>query len=453
MSDALETSAGTDEIFRPCLIGGKSGRYPTPPRFHEIPNDYIPGSFASVDMVRLRLHFGGGGGTTLDERAATLPCDDGGYSSYTARVKPGGWKFLHTYKFGETSVALGIGQVGGNCAVNMHSGFLEFNPNKLAGNADFQRWFRKVSAYVARAELWRYDLAVDLPIARSLVRLEKDKRRYELVQGKGLTEYLGQRNAPGRVKVYDKALESGLVGDDGKPLALTRVELTCDGDWSVGEVLDKWPTVYTAPGASGLRGVTGALVRVLAEKVARGESVEPDLAELDHKTRKKVRAALEVRFDRTLGENVAALAMLEAGRWADAIAGAPEVVVPVPVTGAGDEGSGDGSGARGKEVRDMSGDAYCYEYGALELRGGETPSDAAYRAMQWALETSRMLESEYGREMTVEWLAPCGQEMACWSWVAWVNHVADALAAGKPVRVSLSADCDCLACSAWAEWR
>lgn len=95
---------------------------------------------------------------------------------------------------------------------------------------------------------------------------------------------------------------------------------------------------------------------------------------------------------------------------------------------------------------------YEYEYD-VELVGSETPDEAAYRAMQWALETKRMWESEYGREMTLDWLAPCGRSMVCWSWVSWVNLVSKSLLDGKPVRVTATADFDCGACSVYAEWQ
>ena len=71
------------------------------------------------------------------------------------------------------------------------------------------------------------------------VRTLKDGRNYEAHISGALTEYLGQRNKPGRVKVYDKTAEAGL--DD----PLTRVELTVDATWSAEKIMEQLPTVFS----------------------------------------------------------------------------------------------------------------------------------------------------------------------------------------------------------------
>ena len=55
----------------------------------------------------------------------------------------------------------------------------------------------------------RFDLAIDLPVARDKVYLIKDKRVYEEYSYSAInkTQHLGVRNNYGRVKVYNKALE------------------------------------------------------------------------------------------------------------------------------------------------------------------------------------------------------------------------------------------------------
>ena len=69
----------------------------------------------------------------------------------------------------------------------------------------------------------RYDIAIDVPYAREDIRLIKDRRKksLEMNSERDKTEYLGVRDTAGRVKVYNKALESEL--DDS---TLTRVEVT-----------------------------------------------------------------------------------------------------------------------------------------------------------------------------------------------------------------------------------
>ena len=67
-------------------------------------------------------------------------------------------------------------------------------------------------------------MAIDIPVARSRLRLVKDQRKYTLMKysNENMTEYLGVRSSHGQVKLYNKALERGLESD------LTRLEITVD---------------------------------------------------------------------------------------------------------------------------------------------------------------------------------------------------------------------------------
>ena len=135
----------------------------------------------------------------------------------------------------------------------------------------------------------RWDLAYDVPLAREKLRVEKDRRHYKLEQGAALTEYLGVRNTAGYVKVYDKAAELGI-----EDLELTRVELTCDGRWTLDQIAEHWPTVYGVRSSyDGLNNTNKLLVGLLADKVRAGGTVEPELKTLNKRTRQKVRKALE----------------------------------------------------------------------------------------------------------------------------------------------------------------
>ena len=80
-----------------------------------------------------------------------------------------------------------------------------------------------------KARLKRFDLAYDIPVSRYDCRLSKDRRMYKSVISNGITEYLGVKNTPAYVKVYDKAAELHL---DTDKVQLTRIEMTCDGEWT-----------------------------------------------------------------------------------------------------------------------------------------------------------------------------------------------------------------------------
>lgn len=166
-------------------------------------------------------------------------------------------------------------------------GFVEFNPNKCAEKP--KRLIAMLDSLACDFEVRRYDLAVDFEIDRDGLRMVKDKRKYGCEISNGMTEYLGQRNAPGRVKVYDKRAEMGL------DYPLTRVELTCSGEWSEDGIMDSLPVVYCYESEDfrNLRGVTKAFsLAVMANCKDNDEVVETWLRLVDKKTRSKVRKAL-----------------------------------------------------------------------------------------------------------------------------------------------------------------
>lgn len=303
------------EEIRPCLIGGFRVKNAPSPYVHPIEVDDF-GRVVSVDMVRLRLKFLTAElGEELAEKASLLPSTDaGGYRSYTAALMPGRYRVLSTYAMGDSSVTLGLGLVGGTNKVDMRQGFVEFNPNKVAQpdcEDAFHRWCTRVGMYVKFAELMRWDLAYDVPIARNKLRLEKDRRHYKLEQGAALTEYLGMRNTAGYVKLYDKAAEMGL-----EDVALTRVELTCDGTWGLDDIQGRWPNVYGLRASyDGLSNTNSLLVGLLADKVRAGGTVEPELKTLNKHTKRKIRAALEDLSLVTFPRSAVAQAMGVADAW------------------------------------------------------------------------------------------------------------------------------------------
>lgn len=125
------------------------------------------GATFSIDMVRLRLSFINGKGEWLSTHAQTFDCDS--MSAWTSKIRPGGWYELWSFDLGDSSVALGIGFMEPSCKVNMNRGFIEFNPNKVAGDKRFWRLLEKLAPCVSHARLKRFDLAYDLPTSRQVV--------------------------------------------------------------------------------------------------------------------------------------------------------------------------------------------------------------------------------------------------------------------------------------------
>ena len=122
-------------------------------------------------------------------------------------------------------------------------GRIEFNPSKVCLDSEFMFLYGQLLSFIPRFRLYpvRFDLAIDLPIARDKVYLLKDRRLYEEYSYSAInkTQYLGVRNSHGRVKVYNKALEQKLDID------LTRIEITIDWDKSTyGEVEKILPSIY-----------------------------------------------------------------------------------------------------------------------------------------------------------------------------------------------------------------
>ncbi|WP_227791443.1 hypothetical protein [Eggerthella lenta] len=257
-------------------------------------------------MVRLKLSFINGKGEWLSTHAQTFDCDS--MSAWTSKIRPGGWYELWSFDLGDSSVALGIGFMEPSCKVNMNRGFIEFNPNKVAGDKRFWRLLEKLAPCVSHARLKRFDLAYDLPTSRLDCRLSKDRRMYKSVISNGITEYLGVKNTPGYVKVYDKAAEMNLSG------VLTRIELTCDGGWDAGQVVAHWPQVHAWHSDEGTRDWVRVVGIMLAEKAERGEEVETLINMLGRGSRPKVREYLRTPMVE-LPADCAAAAVAEARGW------------------------------------------------------------------------------------------------------------------------------------------
>lgn len=153
---------------------------------------------------------------------------DGGYEI----VKPDTGELISDGGNKSTVLKVGYGVVQKGGKAN-NRGFVEFNPNKCEKNG--KRFVQAMYSLGCIFSLKRYDIAIDVPIARTKVRTIRDKRKYEYIASNGITEYLGQRNNPGRVKIYDKSAEHGF----DEPV--TRVELTVSAQWEKDKILEMLP--------------------------------------------------------------------------------------------------------------------------------------------------------------------------------------------------------------------
>lgn len=122
--------------------------------------------------------------------------------------------------------------------VTNRKGFIDVNPNKCGWSDQFWSDFKKMLSCCISWNIKRVDVAIDIKTKRENVFLCKDNRTYELkaYSLENRTEYLGKRNAPGRVKIYNKQLESNLENP------LTRIEITTEP--TVEDFYKHYPKIY-----------------------------------------------------------------------------------------------------------------------------------------------------------------------------------------------------------------
>ena len=138
----------------------------------------------------------------------------------------------------ERSFWIGQGLIGSGTLLDRVR--LDFNPNKVGEDPNL-KIIREFLVRNSRANLCRiprFDLAIDIPVARDKCFLVKDRRLYiERRHGEEYTQYLGSKSSKvGRVKLYNKALEAKL------DYPLTRLELTLSPDTPFENI--NMPTVF-----------------------------------------------------------------------------------------------------------------------------------------------------------------------------------------------------------------
>lgn len=190
----------------------------------------------SLDMVRLNYDFG----TQTDKFIHHLQH----VASYDLRYEVKYYQSFNAFAYRhlwnvsapiDDGVSFSIGLDCGGTTESKNKGFIEFNPNKVNSSELLSCLLKDLMSYMISRELVRYDLAIDIPTTRSLVRLERYGRKgYQFIDsGNGCSEYLGQRNHNGYIKLYDKTKESNLSED------ITRLEITLDKGADIEKVFPK----------------------------------------------------------------------------------------------------------------------------------------------------------------------------------------------------------------------
>lgn len=254
---------------------------------HVVNSNFDPEQVAlySLDKLRLSLKFSPSRLERIQTLLDTWLKADHSYSGSSNKLA--GYRNWWVFSFDEVgTINVGAGWNSPSGKVEANRGYIEFNPNKTDGQA--RELLDRISGEYVRVRANRYDLAIDCPIRRDSVRLIRDQRVYECVIGDSMTEYLGQRSKPGRVKVYDKEKEAGLS------FPLTRIELTCDAEWGVDEVVKQLPACYAYGNNEfdTLQRSTRVVALMGQAMESKGDIFEPWLEMLNPHTRSKIRKAL-----------------------------------------------------------------------------------------------------------------------------------------------------------------
>lgn len=271
-------------------------------------------SSSCVDMLRLRIRFNGKPGEGFDwfdEFCAYVkvrfdsPEDGVMCVRYPRSLRIGTYREMLNIPVGRTSIAIGYGLNGKGAADEMRQGFIEFNPAKCYPSQQLEYVYKLLlKDKRVRLELSRWDFATDYAIPRENVSLLKDKRRYTFIASNGVTEYLGQRNNNGFVKLYDKQAEL-LSQGELCPEPRSRVEVTIEekpgkkvykDDSGRAVLVTEWPSVAVVPigGNDEKNGAFGVLLAAWG----LGCSLEPLMTHLSKRTkqhyRKRIREELGV---------------------------------------------------------------------------------------------------------------------------------------------------------------
>lgn len=198
------------------------------------------------------------------------------------------FKYRHMYviDYGQSTMTIGL-VFNGVSKEDNYKCFLEFNPNKCMDNAQCEKDLGWILSCSSVHSVSRWDLAIDLPHPRELVHMKKDNRKFELHQNgfPDRTEYLGQRNKPGRVKMYNKQLESGL------DYPLTRFEITMGTLNDASLQLDMYtPYIWIDRAQQEIQDLSllDSTQRVLVALLKNSDNPEWYMQQLGYRVRKKI---------------------------------------------------------------------------------------------------------------------------------------------------------------------
>lgn len=254
----------------------------------------------SVDMIRLTFTM------PTDEKARqALACyfsRDGraDIDIYPTSTKSLKYRNLVVIDYETTSATYGFGFNGPN-RDDMLKGFVEFNPNKTMNGRreQFLADLDYLRMSVVGLTLARYDLAIDVPIARGNLALHNPKGkvyRLERYSADNVTEWLGRRNVHGYTKLYNKALESKTDADGVMLTDLSRVEITLETT-DILEAIKELPAVTIKRNVD-MSDLTKAW-RLLAVLLKEKSNPQVYLEQLDYRSREKLKPYVfgDVRLD------------------------------------------------------------------------------------------------------------------------------------------------------------
>lgn len=220
--------------------------------------------------------------------------------------KIGKYRNLIVVDYGTTTMSIGLGY-NGYTKEQDSRGFVEYNPNKILSGqyADmFREDLATIKTYCSCFELARFDLAIDVPYARSdLMLFNPTGKKYSLERysEENKTEMLGIRNADGYIKIYNKALEALCTMDGEKLENLTRIEITSDS-WAYTHLCGLLPEVWLCSGQLSFEGNLDKQTLVLVDLLRQVEDADKYLRRLDYRLAKKIKPLvatkkLEVSYD------------------------------------------------------------------------------------------------------------------------------------------------------------
>lgn len=202
--------------------------------YHPVKEDNL---IYSIDNIRANFYLDK---TKLDDLSRWIS-NASHLRSYAECFTQFRYKNLSTMTYStEGSMTMGIGFNGlsEDIREDMYKGYLDFNPNKVADYVQFWEDYTFIKSCCKVFDVVRIDLAIDIPVKRSLMIIEKNKKHYGIsaYSNENKTEYLGHRSTVGFVKLYNKTIEAKLEYD------LTRLELTIEP--TIKSFLSNAPNVY-----------------------------------------------------------------------------------------------------------------------------------------------------------------------------------------------------------------